>query len=213
MVSVPRTECKFLATWRGPYKVLQKMGPMNYLIRQPGRRKPEQVYHINLLKKVGKSRSMVGVGGWGNKHTDFSTFGHFSFYREPAGRYYPRRCITFPDLRELVMKNKDVVSSLAGHTHHIQHDIITPPGIRVHQKPYRVSEVKRAAIKQEVGKMLELDVIEESHSGWSSLIVLVSKPDDTAQFCNDFRKLNAISDCDAYPMPRIDELIERLGNA
>ena len=30
---------------------------------------------------------------------------------------------------------------------------------------------------------------------------------------NDFRKLNEISKYDAYPMPRIDELIERLGPA
>ena len=39
------------------------------------------------------------------------------------------------------------------------------------------------------------------------------KPNGTWRFCNDFRKLNEISKYDAYPMPRIDELIERLGPA
>lgn len=72
MVSVPRTECKFLATWRGPYKVLQKMGPMNYLIRQPGRRKPEQVFHVNLLKKWVSQEAL----GWGQtyRHQYFQPF-------------------------------------------------------------------------------------------------------------------------------------------
>ena len=46
-----------------------------------------------------------------------------------------------------------------------------------------------------------------------SPIVLVPKPDGTIRLCNDFRKLNEISKFDAYPMPRIDELIERLGTA
>ena len=61
--------------------------------------------------------------------------------------------------------------------------------------------------------MLQLRVIEESHSALSSLVVLVSKPDGSFRFCNDFRRLNGVSEFDAYPMPRVDELIERLGPA
>ncbi|CAM4522446.1 unnamed protein product, partial [Caretta caretta] len=58
--------------------------------------------------------------------------------------------------------------------------------------------------------MLELGIIEESHSQWSSPIVLVPKPDGTTRFCNDFRWLNEISKFDAYPIPYIDELVDRL---
>ncbi|CAM5149577.1 unnamed protein product, partial [Natator depressus] len=65
----------------------------------------------------------------------------------------------------------------------------------------------------EVKKMLELGVIEESYSQWSSPIVLVPKPDGTMRFCNDFRRLNEISQFDAYPIPCIDELVDRLGSA
>ena len=56
-------------------------------------------------------------------------------------------------------------------------------------------------------------MIKKSQSAWSNPIVLVGKPDDTVRFCNDFRKLNNVSEFDAYPMPRVDELIESLGNA
>ena len=61
--------------------------------------------------------------------------------------------------------------------------------------------------------MLQLRVIEESSSAWSSPIVLVPKPDETFRLCNDFRRLNEVLDFDAYPMLRVDDLIERLGPA
>ena len=37
--------------WQGPYEVVDKVGDVNYRVRQPGRRKPTQLYHINLLKQ------------------------------------------------------------------------------------------------------------------------------------------------------------------
>ncbi len=39
MVLVPTAACKFLATWQGSYTVTEKVGPVTYRIRQPGRRK------------------------------------------------------------------------------------------------------------------------------------------------------------------------------
>ncbi|KAL7854617.1 hypothetical protein SRHO_G00168070 [Serrasalmus rhombeus] len=55
LVLVPTTTCKFLATWQGHYTVREKVGPVNYRLDQPGRRKSQQVYHINLLNR-GLSR-------------------------------------------------------------------------------------------------------------------------------------------------------------
>ncbi|CAM5112033.1 unnamed protein product [Natator depressus] len=60
--------------------------------------------------------------------------------------------------------------------------------------------------------MLELG-IKESHSPWSSPIVLVPKPDGTTRFCNDFWQLNEVSQFDTYPITCIDELVDCLGNA
>ncbi|XP_042579392.1 serine protease FAM111A-like [Cyprinus carpio] len=42
---------------------------------------------------------------------------------------------------------------------------------------------------------------------------MVPKPDGTLRFCNDFRRLNEVSEFDGYPMPRVDELLDRLGRA
>ncbi|KAL0200340.1 hypothetical protein M9458_003527, partial [Cirrhinus mrigala] len=42
---------------------------------------------------------------------------------------------------------------------------------------------------------------------------MVPKPDGTLHFCNDFRRLNEVSEFDGYPMPRVNELLEHLGRA
>ena len=43
--------------------------------------------------------------------------------------------------------------------------------------------------------------------------MLVGKPDGSIRFCVDYRKVNDVSRFDAYPMPRVDELLDRLGPA
>ncbi len=50
LVLIPSSECKFLARWLGPYEVVERTGPVNYRVRQPGGRKVQQIYHVNLLK-------------------------------------------------------------------------------------------------------------------------------------------------------------------
>ncbi len=81
------------------------------------------------------------------------------------------------------------------------------------QWPYHIPEARQQAIEEEIQQMLKLGVIEPSCSPWSSPIVLVPKPDGTLRFCNDFRRLNEVSEFDGYPMPRVDELLDHLGRA
>lgn len=42
---------------------------------------------------------------------------------------------------------------------------------------------------------------------------MVKKKDGSLRICVDFRKLNAVTPMDAYPMPRTDELLDKLGSA
>ena len=58
--------------------------------------------------------------------------------------------------------------------------------------------------------MLEHNIIERSSSAWEAAIVLVDKGDGTLRPCFDYRKLNAVTKKDAYPIPRIDELLEQV---
>ena len=204
LVLVPTSECKFLAKWHGPYEVIEKVGEVNYRISQPGRRPPEKIYHVNLLKKWVAREALCAIS-LPQGPTPTETL------EVPMGEQlsgWERQ-----NLRELIDRHRDVFSVDAGHTDLLQHHIITEPGKRVKLRPYRIPEARREAVRQEVKSMLQNGIIEESHSEWCSPIVLVPKPDGSIRFCNDFRKLNEISKFDAYPMPRVDELIERLGKA
>ena len=204
LVLVPTSECKFLAKWQGPYDIIDRVGDVNYRVRQPGRRKAIQIYHINLLKRwqpltTPRDPALLTLAA------------RLPLPEVPVGEALsPSQS---QDMRDLVLQHLDVFSERPGRTTTASHDIRTEPGARVRLRPYRIPEARRAAIRAEVASMLQMGVIEESHSAWSSPVVLVPKPDGSYRFCNDFRRLNEISAFDAYPMPRIDELIERLGPA
>ena len=59
----------------------------------------------------------------------------------------------------------------------------------------------------------ESGTVVPSTSPWSSPMIPVRKPDGTVRLCIDFRKVNHITKPDPYLMPRIDEMIDQLGEA
>ncbi len=56
-------------------------------------------------------------------------------------------------------------------------------------------------------------MITKSSSPWCSPIILVRKKDDTIRFSVDYHKLNDATHKDAYPLPRIDDILEALPGA
>ena len=65
-------------------------------------------------------------------------------------------------------------------------------------------------IDEEVEKMLEDGIIEESQSPWSSPAVIVRKKDGRPRFCIDFRPVNRVTEKDAYPLPHISAILDKL---
>lgn len=55
--------------------------------------------------------------------------------------------------------------------------------------------------------MLKEDSIELSKSPWTSPVIMIPKKDGSNRVCIDYRKLNAKTIPDRYPLPRIDDLI------
>ncbi|XP_075775856.1 uncharacterized protein LOC142826672 [Pelodiscus sinensis] len=117
------------------------------------------------------------------------------------------------DLEELLRTFGDVLTAEPGQTTLIHHHIETEPRKTVCERVRPVPRRMWETVRGEVQKMLQWGVVEESFSEWRSPIVLVPKPDGSLRFCIDFRKVNAQSRFDAYPMPRVDELLDRLGGA
>lgn len=95
-----------------------------------------------------------------------------------------------------------------------EHVIELEPGTRpIKQRYYPVSPFKQKIIDEELEKMLSDGVVEPSKSSWSSPICLVRKKDDTYRFCVDYRALNAKTKKDAYPIPYISAILDKLRNA
>ena len=100
-----------------------------------------------------------------------------------------------------------------GRTDLVQHDIVTTTETPIKQAVRRTPFHLQEAAKAEVDRMLEKGVIEPSCSPWASPVVLVKKKDGSLRYCIDYRKLNAVTKKDSYPLPRIDESLDALGKA
>jgi hypothetical protein len=130
---------------------------------------------------------------------------------------YRRSCERIPEqqeeLRTLLEDYEDIFAAEGkplGRTNLVQHTISTGTNRPIKQPPRREPLGKQVEVQEELQAMLEQGVIEPSSSPWASPIVLVKKKDGSTRFCIDYRRLNAITDKDAYPLPRIDDNLDAL---
>ena len=68
-------------------------------------------------------------------------------------------------------------------------------------------------VRQHIQEMLDGGTIRPSQSPWCNAVVLVRKKDGSLRFCIDFRRLNARTKKDAYPLPCMQETMESMVGA
>lgn len=121
------------------------------------------------------------------------------------------RCLTESErmrLAEVLGEYADIFEEVGEPTPFAEHRIDTGDHPPIAVPPYRLTPAKKEIMRAELDQMLAADVIEECESAWSAPCVLVPKSNGTYRFCVDYRKLNAVTKTDTYPMPRIDELLQ-----
>ena len=77
--------------------------------------------------------------------------------------------------------------------------------------PRRMPFVVREEVARQLDLMQAAEVIEPSTSPWASPVVMVRKKNGTHRFCIDYWQLNTVTKADTYPLPRIDDLLDQLG--
>jgi len=123
-----------------------------------------------------------------------------------------------PELRDDVLRMLDKHAKMwdgsLGDIKATEHRIDLKPDTNlVRAAPYRMGPTRRQLASEEINKMLAKGVIEPATSEWASPIVLVPKKDGQLRFCVDYRKLNELTVTDAYPLPRMDDCMDSLGDA
>ena len=119
-------------------------------------------------------------------------------------------------VKNLILRNSTLFAKSdkdLGRTDVVKHKIDTGKNKPIKQSLRRVPVHLRNEVNKQMDDMLERNVIEPSSSPWSSGIVLVQKKDGSTRFCVDYRRLNAATIKDAYPLPRIDESLDHLSGA
>jgi len=117
-------------------------------------------------------------------------------------------------LSALLKKHAPLWGGNLGLIRGVKHRIRLRPGaVPVRQHPYKAGPLAREREKAEVERTRSNGVVEPSTGACASPVVTVPKLDGSVRFCIDYRKLNLMTVKDAYPVPRMDECIDSLGDA
>ena len=96
----------------------------------------------------------------------------------------------------------------------VEHEIILKNTAKPKKlSPYPMSPEKRTAMHKQITDLLKQGALEPSYSPWASPLLFVKKKDNTWRMCVDFRNLNAETKSDAYPLPRMSTLLQKIGRA
>jgi hypothetical protein len=117
-----------------------------------------------------------------------------------------------PSLSSLLQEFQDLFSTTPGTTNLAEHFIPTN-GNPVKVPPRRIPANFRDEVEEQLDTMLKMGIIEECSSPWMAPTVFVRKKNGELRMCIDYRELNKKTVKDAYPLPRADEVQDRLAGS
>ena len=230
LVLFPLQSNPLQARFHGPYEIHSKINDLNYVVKTPDRRKDKQLCHINMLKpyfECAAGAVVVVESSSDNSPTKefqgeeqkikkdvvpcklsnseiLQNIDHKVAHLEPSQQ---------EQMKELMWQYYDLFPDVPKRTSAAIYDVDIGNAKPIKQHHYRMNPEKNKLAEQEIEYMLENGIIQPSQSPWSSPCVLVPKPNGSIRFCTDYRKVNDISKSDVYPIPRIDDCIDKMGKA
>jgi hypothetical protein len=119
--------------------------------------------------------------------------------------------------KDILRRNAEIFARTKndlGCTHWIQHEIDLKPGSTEHRESLRrLAPEKLRQANEQLDALITMGVVVPSRSPWASAIVMAKKKGSQLRMCIDFRGLNEVTIKDAFPLPRIDDSIAKLGSA
>lgn len=127
----------------------------------------------------------------------------------------------YREVKTLLRKYKNILyqeNENLSFTHKVKHKINTTHEDPIYVKSYRYPEVHKEEVDRQIKEMLEQNIIRHSESPYSAPIWVVPKKQDASSIQKwriviDYRKLNNITITDKYPIPLMDEILDKLGRS
>ena len=236
LVLLPSDTSKLLVSWKGPYKILQKKGTVDYLVDLP---QGPKVFHINILKQYhrraqvqriqvldeiptlealtapGKEGPTVIEEPFPSEVCQLPTTP--SSPETPAtGKPQVGEFLTWDQhssIEDLLGEFADVFSDVPGHCTTLEHDITLTTTDRVQAKVYPVPIHLQPYFRQEVETLFQQGIIQRSSSPHCSPVVMVRKPDKSYRMAIDYRQLNSITVFHAEPTCSITEDLHKFSGS
>ena len=222
------------AIYFGPYTIDKKTSDLNYIINTPGRRKNKQMCHVNMLKQyfdrdssISKPITVVNTVPQESNVFEPEVNSGFIDKSDPGpsklensdilGNLNNKLSHLEPsrqeELKQLIHEYEHLFPDIPTRTDKIYHDVILEDSKPLKQHRYRMNPLKQKYLQDQVKYLLENDFIEPSQSNYSSPCILVPKSNGTYRMCTDYRKVNSVTKTDSFPIPRIDDCIDKVGNS
>ncbi|XP_030835976.1 uncharacterized protein LOC115921856 [Strongylocentrotus purpuratus] len=219
------------ARFSGPYTIAKRVGDVDYVVNTPDRQKKRRVCHVNMLKPYirrndeSKAQPVLSAVECDSK---------CEVEKEVCKIERENPCVKLKnsevlahidnklthlsvkersDVKELLSEYPQLFADVPSRTDVVEHDVDVGDTTPIKQAPYRANPTKLKNLEKEIEYMLQNGIVEPSSSAWSSPCILVPKPDKSNRFCTDYRKVNACTKTDSFPIPRIDDCIDRIGKA
>ncbi|GFY47689.1 retrovirus-related Pol polyprotein from transposon 17.6 [Trichonephila inaurata madagascariensis] len=109
------------------------------------------------------------------------------------------------ELKNVIIKNREVFSSDPGTTHLMKMDIELISEKPIKTESYRMSPRQINILKDEIKRLLDLGGIEIGQSDFTSPLILVESPYRDPRPCVDYRRLNGVTRIEFFPLPNIEK--------
>ena len=242
LILLPTSTNKLLAEYKGPYEIVEKVSPVDYRVklnrqtlkvfhinmmkkwheRQEEMESDKSEYveeNSDVLKKSTKGSSIQNTACCLANEEDFEYTGienPLLVPHETVSDVNINKSLSekqMHDMQRVCKEFEDVLTDIPGRTTLIEHSLVLKSEKPVYKRPYAMPYALRKQVEDEVKNMLSAKLIEKSNSAYGAPIVVVQKKDKTIRLCIDYRGLNDITVFDPQPMPKLDDIFNKLGKA
>ena len=216
---------KLLMKWKGPFRVLEKTGPVDYKVQLPNRTK---IFHVNLLKRYYdreeeqlkdedsepiEMRLCAAILETDEMEEEsdlclLSSTSESTWKDVKFGDTLTEQQLL--EAKTLVKEFEDIFTDKPGITNLVEHTIHLTTSEPIRAKAYSVPHALKEQVDSELKMMLQTGIIEPSEAPYASPMVTVRKPDGSVRICVDYRRLNKVSVFDPEPVPTAEDIFAKV---